>query len=442
MSLFDKSRSTSEMGINIGEEMYKLAKRLFPICRSITGDGVRETLGILKEVCPGLQIHEVPSGTQVFDWRIPKEWNIRNAYIEDEEGKRIVDFKRNNLHVLGYSVSVDKTVSLSELEEHLYSLPGQPDLIPYVTSYYKERWGFSISESERRKLKDGSYHVFIDSDLTDGNLTYGEIIIPGNIEKNKNKEAFLSTYICHPSLANNELSGPCVAIYLARWLSELKQRRLSYRIVFVPETIGSITYISRNLETLKKNVIAGFNLSCVGDNRAYSYLASPYGNTLADKVAQNVLSFVCPEYKRYPYLYRGSDERQYCAPGVDLPLCSIMRSKYGEYPEYHTSGDDLSFISPEGLRGSYNVYTQCIEALEKNKIYRAGYLCEPQLDKRGLYPTISYKGSADEAKPMKDFMAYADGKNDLIDISNIIGVPVSRLVPIAEKLLDNGIITV
>ncbi len=429
------------MGINISEEMYKLAKRLFPICRSITGDGVRETLGILQEICPELQTYEVPSGTEVFDWTIPKEWNIRNAYIEDEEGKRIVDFKRNNLHVVGYSVSVDKTMTLSELQKHLYSLPEQPDLIPYVTSYYKERWGFCLSEDQRRELRNGNYHVFIDSDLKDGSLTYGEIIIPGNVEEKRNEEIFLSTYVCHPSMANNELSGPCVAIYLAKWLSELEQRHYTYRIVFVPETIGSITYLSRNLEILKRNVIAGFNLTCVGDNRTYSYLASRYGNTLADKVAQNVLSFVYPEYKRYSYICRGSDERQYCAPGVDLPLCSIMRSKYGEYPEYHTSADDLTIISPEWLNGSYNVYTQCIKALENNKIYRTKCLCEPQLGKRGLYPTISYKGSADEVKATMDFMAYADGKNDLIDISNKINVPVWELYPIIENLMKADLLT-
>ena len=429
------------MDIHIGEEIYKLAKRLFPICRSITGDGVRETLRTLQEICPELQIYEVPSGTQVFDWTIPKEWNIRNAYIENEEGKRIVDFKRNNLHVVGYSVSVDKTMTLSELQKHLYSLPEQPDLIPYVTSYYKERWGFCLSEDQRRELRNGNYHVFIDSDLKDGSLTYGEIIIPGNVEEKRNEEIFLSTYVCHPSMANNELSGPCVAIYLAKWLSELEQRHYTYRIVFVPETIGSITYLSRNLEILKRNVIAGFNLTCVGDNRTYSYLASRYGNTLADKVAQNVLSFVYPEYKRYSYICRGSDERQYCAPGVDLPLCSIMRSKYGEYPEYHTSADDLTIISPEWLNGSYNVYTQCIKALENNKIYRTKCLCEPQLGKRGLYPTISYEGSADEVKAMMDFMAYADGKNDLIDISNKINVPVWELYPIIENLMKADLLT-
>jgi len=422
----------------IGEAIYKLAERLFPICRSITGDGVRETLRILREICPELKIFEISSGTQVFDWTIPKEWNIRDAYIKDEEGNKIVDFKRTNLHVVGYSVPVDKTVTLSELQEHLYSLPEQPDLIPYVTSYYKERWGFCLCENQRRQLKDGNYRVFIDSDLKDGSLTYGEIIIPGKAEK----EIFLSTYVCHPAMANDQLSGPCVAIYLAKWLSELKHRRYTYRIVFIPETIGSIAYLSRNLEIMKRNVIAGFNLACVGDNMTYSYLASRYGDTLADKVAQNVLSFVYPEYKKYSYLRRGSDERQYCAPGVDLPLCSILRSRYGDYPEYHTSADDLSCISPEGLSGAYDVYIQCLEALENNKKYRTSYLCEPQLGKRDLYPTISHKSSGYEVRPMMNFITYADGKNDLIDISKIIGVPVSNLIPLAEKLASNGIITV
>lgn len=381
-------------------------------------------------------VREVPSGTQVFDWSVPKEWNIRNAWIKDSKGNKILDFKDNNLHVVGYSLPVNKKVNLEELKTIIYTQPEQPDAIPYVTSYYKERYGFCMTQNQKNNLKEDNYHIFIDSELKDGSLTYGEIIIPGD----SNKEVFLSTYVCHPSMANNELSGPAVAIYLAKWLKSLPIRRYTYRIIFIPETIGSITYLSQNLEHLKKRVIAGFNISCVGDNRTFSHVASRYGNTLADKVAKNVLRFYYPEYKEYSFLKRGSDERQYNAPGVDLPVCAICRSKYGEYPEYHTSKDNLDFISPEGLAGAFEVYKECITALENNYKYKIKVLCEPQLGKRGLYPTISQKGSYDAIKAMTDFIAYADGNNDLIDISNIIGVSVKNLTSIIEKLKINELI--
>lgn len=421
----------------IGQSMYSLCVELFPICRSITGNGVRKTLSILNSVIGGeMVVREVPSGTQVFDWSVPKEWNIRNAWIKDSKGNKILDFKDNNLHVVGYSLPVNKKVNLEELKTIIYTQPEQPDAIPYVTSYYKERYGFCMTQNRKNNLKEDNYHIFIDSELKDGSLTYGEIIIPGD----SNKEVFLSTYVCHPSMANNELSGPAVAIYLAKWLKSLPIRRYTYRIIFIPETIGSITYLSQNLEHLKKRVIAGFNISCVGDNRTFSYVASRYGNTLADKVAKNVLRFYYPEYKEYSFLKRGSDERQYNAPGVDLPVCAICRSKYGEYPEYHTSKDNLDFISPEGLAGAFEVYKQCITVLENNYKYKINVLCEPQLGKRGLYPTISQKGSYDAIKAMTDFIAYADGNNDLIDISNIIGVSVKNLTSIIEKLKINELI--
>ena len=374
----------------------------------------------------------------MFDWIVPKEWNVYDAYIIDPTGKKIVDFKKQNLHVLGYSTPVNKKVSLQELLEICYTEPNQPDVIPYVTSYYKERYGFCMSENQKKSLVEGEYHIVIDSKLEDGFLTYGEIIIPGDTEE----EIFLSTYICHPSMANNELSGPCLAIHLAKWLSELPNRRYTYRIIFIPETIGSITYLSKNIGHLKEKVVAGFNISCVGDDRTYSYIESRYGNTLADKVAKNVLSFHYPDYKFYSYLQRGSDERQYNAPGVDLPVCSICRSKYGEYPEYHTSADDLSVISVEGLQGAFDVYKKCLIALENNYNYTITCLCEPQLGKRGLYPTISQKGQYNSVKAMMDFIAYADGTNDLIDISNIIGVPVEVLIPIVDKLKEGGLLSI
>ena len=419
-----------------GTASYQLAKELFPICRSITGEGTRMTLRRLKQEMPIMSIHEVPTGTAVLDWTVPKEWVIRSAYIDHESGRRILDFNASNLHVVGYSAPIDKKVTLAELQNYLYSLPDQPDWIPYVTSYYQERSGFCIAHRERENLPEGTYHIHIDSELKPGSLTYGEILLPGESDQ----EIFLSTYVCHPSMANNELSGPCVQIELAKWLSSLVRRRYTYRLIFIPETIGAVTYLSRHLDTLKRSVIAGFNLSCVGDDRVYSYLASRYGDTLADRVAINTLDHLHPGYISYSYLKRGSDERQYNAPGVDLPVCSVMRSKFGEYPEYHTSADNLDLISPAGLQGSFDVYQAMILAFENNDRYQVTCLGEPQLGKRGLYPTESYKGSADHVTTMMDLIAYCDGNNDLIEISNIIGKPISELIPISEKLVNQGLL--
>lgn len=419
-----------------GQRMYRLAERLFPICRSITGDGVRETLSILREYIPDMKIYEVPSGTRVFDWTIPREWRIREAYIENGKGERIIDMKENNLHVMGYSAPMDRYVSLDELKQYIYVQEDQPDAVPYVTSYYKERSGFCMSRNMRDSLPEDRYHMYIDSELFDGSLTYGEAVLPGKSEK----EVLLSTYVCHPSMANNELSGPAVAAALAEWLGSLRDRKYTYRIVFLPETIGSITYLSRNLDIMKQRMIAGFVLSCVGDDRTYSYVPSRDGNTLADRAARNVLSFHYPEYKRYTYLDRGSDERQYNAPGVDLPVCVVCRSKYGEFPEYHTSMDDLSLVTEKGLEGALDVYKQMIVAIEYNALYRIKCLCEPQLGKRGLYPTVSQKGSYYSIKSMVDFIAYADGRHDLLEISGIIGVAVKELIPVIEKLLQNGLL--
>ena len=419
----------------VGTEMYNLLKNLFPICRSITGNGVRETLRLIKEHIP-IKIREVPSGTKVFDWTVPKEWNIRDAYVLGPKGNKIIDFKKNNLHVVGYSTPINKTIDLSELQKHLHSLEDQPDAIPYLTSYYEERWGFCIEYKERIKLKKGKYKVYIDSQLKKGSLTYGELIIPGQSKK----EVFLSAYVCHPSMANNELSGPVVATFIAKWLLSEK-RKYTYRIVFIPETIGSITYLSKNISAMKKNVIAGFNINCVGDDRAYSFMPSRNHGTYADKIALRVLKSKHPDFIEYSYLKGGSDERQYNAPGVDLPVVSIMRSKAGEYPEYHTSLDDLNVVSPEGLNGSYEVLKDCMELIENSRYYKVTCLCEPQLGKRGLYPTLSKKkGLARKVKSMVDFLAYADGSKDLIEISNIIKVPVSDLYSIINQLKKAGLI--
>ncbi len=416
-------------------DLYKLAVKLFPINRSITGDGVRETLKILKAVCSSINVYEVPTGTQVFDWEIPKEWNIWDAYIEDEEGNRILNFKENNLHIVGYSKPIDTYMDLEELNNYIHSIVEYPEAIPYITSYYRENFGFCMAYEKRKNLEAGKYHVRIDSEFKDGSLTYGEIILPGKSKK----EVFISTYICHPSMANNELSGPCVSIYLAKWLETI-DRNYTYRIIFVPETIGSLTYLSKNLDEMKRNIIAGFNITCVGDNGNFSYIPSKYGNTLADKISKNVLNSHCDDYFTYSFLERGSDERQYCSPGVDLPVVSIMRSKYGEYKEYHTSKDDLSFISPEGLFGSFEIYKKCINALENNKCYRASKLGEPHLGKYGLYQNVGNTGITSYTRKISDFLVYCDGTNDLVDISNIINVPTEELIEISEVLKQNELI--
>ena len=418
-----------------GKWMYHLAEKLFPIGRSLTGQGVRDSLNILKEEIPDLQICEIKSGEQVFDWSVPKEWEITEGYIEDAQGNRIIDYNNCNLHVMGYSLPVDKYVDLEELLTYIYVEESQEDVIPYVTSYYTPRFGFCMTKKMRESLKPGKYHMVIKSRLFDGVLNYAELLLPGKSEK----EVLLSTYICHPSMANNELSGPVLAAQLVRWLKKL-DRNLSYRIVIVPETIGAITYLSRNLLELKKNVIAGVVLSCVGDDRAYSYIETRNGDTMIDRVMQNILHFACSKYKRYSFLERGSDERQYNAPGVDLPVCGFCRSKYGEYPEYHTSADDMNLISPKGLQGAYEVMQQVIIALEYNKYYKINCLCEPQLGKRGLYPTVSRKGIYDEVRKLTNFIAYADGKRDLVEISNKIAVPISEMIDNIQKLRESGLL--
>ena len=422
---------------NIGEKMYGWAKDLFPINRSLTGPGVRETLSYLKNIHPELEIKSVPTGYKAFDWDVPKEWSVKEAYIENEFGDRIIDFKINNLHLVGYSTPIDTWLSLEELNTYLYSLPEQPDAIPYVTSYYFERWGFCISQNQRDNLKPCNYHVVIKSELKDGVLNYGELLIPGE----EKKEIFLSTYICHPSMANNELSGPVVTTALAKWIKSLKKRRYTYRIVFIPETIGSLVYLSKNIEEMQKFMIGGFNITCVGDDRCYSYIPSRSGDTYSDKIAKHVLSRIDKNYKIYSWLDRGSDERQYCAPGIDLPVATVTRSKYGEYPEYHTSNDNLKLISPEGLEGSFKALKSCLEIMEMDLYYKVTVLGEPQLGKRNLYPTISSKGSAIEVRDMMNFLSFCDGKHSLLEISEEINVSIYILQDYIEKFTNADLIS-
>ncbi len=424
----------------VHQNMYDLARRLFPICRSLTGDGVRQTLSLLKEELPDLTIHEVPTGTSCFDWTVPKEWNIRNASITTPTGEKICSFSEHNLHVVGYSTPVKKTLSLHDLQPHLHSLPSQPDAIPYVTSYYAENWGFCLPHRQRERLPDGQYEVVIDSTLEDGVLNYAELLIPATTP-NAQEEILLSTYICHPSMANNELSGPCVTTALGKWIAHLKNRHYTYRIVFIPETIGSIFYISRHLKQLQQHIKAGFNISCVGDDRAYSYIPTRRGNTLSDRVALHVLKQTVDHFITYTWEDRGSDERQYNAPGVDLPIASLLRSKFGEYPEYHTSLDDLSLISPQGLGGAFQALKTCLQVLECNVLYTTTVLCEPQLGKRGLYPTMSKKNSVNqEISRMMGLLTYGDGQHDLLSVAEKLNCFVLDLLPLFSRLQEAGLI--
>jgi aminopeptidase-like protein len=425
----------------IGNRIHKLAKKLWPINRSITGSGVIETLNILKIVVPELKIKSFKSGSKVFDWKVPAEWEIKSAWVKDPTGKTIIDFSKNNLHLVGYSTPVNKTIKLEKLNKHLHSIKEQPNAIPYVTSYYEKNWGFCLKHSIRKRLKKGNYRVFIDSKFKkNGKLSYGEILIPGKSKK----EIFLSTYICHPSMANNELSGPCVVIYLANWIKNLKNRRYSYRIVLIPETIGSIAYLSKNYKAMKKKITAGYNICCIGDERNYSYLPSRNSNTLSDFAAKYVLKRKVKKFKTYTWLDRGSDERQYCAPGIDLPIASVMRTKYLDYPEYHTSLDNLKkVVTPKGLNGGFNILKEMLIVLEQNIIPRYTILCEPQLSKRNLYSKISKKNLKNKNSYMiLHLLSLSDGKTSLIEIAEKCSMPIWKINNIITKLLKHKLIEI
>jgi len=423
-------------GATEGEYMHELARRLWPIHRSITGDGVRETLAILGEEIPALRVHEIPTGTQVFDWVVPNEWNIRSAQLIDPDGEVVVDYFDNNLHVVGYSIPVDTTMELDELQGHLHSIPEQPTAIPFVTSYYHANWGFCLTDEKRRELKQGLYRVVIDASLQKGHLTYADAVFPGAVSD----EIFLSTYICHPSMANNELSGPVVATALARWIDSMPNRHYTYRVAFTPESIGAITYASTHLDHLKEKVVAGFQLTCVGDNRAFTYLASRMGNTRLDRLAKRVLS-TRENVVEYSYLERGSDERTYSSAGIDLPFVSIMRSRYADFPEYHTSLDDLErVVTPAGLQGGFDAIRECIELLETEPVLVTTNFGEPQLGKRGLYHTMLNKYTSDEVMLRTNILAYADGQHSVADMAELFGESQDLISTMVLELKQHGLI--
>lgn len=419
-----------------GAVMHGWASDLWDVPRSLTGDGVRETLRYLQQLLPSLQLHEVPTGTQCFDWAVPEEWNLKRAWIEDASGERIIDTLDTNLHVVGYSEPIDRWVDRSELEEHLHSIPEQPDAIPYVTSYYRRTWGFCMTHRQRSMLGDGPFRVVVDATLEPGHMTYADVILPGE----STEEVLISTYVCHPQMGNNELSGPVVTTAIGRWLASLPSRRLTYRLVYGPETIGSLHYLSLHLEHLREHVIAGWVVTCIGDDRRYSYLPSRLGGTVADRVSLQVLNEV-DGVDQYSFLDRGSDERQWCSPGADLPVCSVMRSKYGRYPEYHTSLDDLEVITPQGLQGGFDVLRSCLELLEANREWSSIMPGEPQMGRRGLYPTTSRKdGAAASTRSMMNVLAYCDGSHSLIDLCERTGLHWREIDRILTTLSGVGVI--
>jgi aminopeptidase-like protein len=338
---------------------------------------------------------------------------------------------------MGYSCPVDEVVSHSTLMQHLYTLEDMPGAIPYVTSYYMQRWGFCLEYSKVRALDpEARYRVYIDSSLTEGSLTYADLVIPGNSEE----EVLFSTYVCHPSMGNNELSGPIVNTFLAQWVAALPEREKTYRFVFIPETIGSLVYLSRHLEHLKANTVAGFNVSCVGDGRDYSFISSPDENTYADRVISHALKGLKLDHTKYSFLDRGSDERQYCSPKVNLPLITFCRSRFGTYPEYHTSLDNLDVISGEEMANSLGVLQHCVRTIEGNTVLDNVFCGEPQLGKRGLYPSTSKVGAYETVRAMNDLIAFANGTRDLLAIGEIIGVPTWELAPIARQLVEAGVL--
>ncbi len=429
-------RPECETSTAIGRELYHFAEELYPICRSLTGDGVRRTLAMIGRHIP-LQLSEVPTGTQVFDWTVPKEWNIRDAYIKPVGGDRIVDFKKSNLHVLNYSTPIHTILKLSELKPHLFAIPEKPDWIPYRTSYYQENWGFCLSDTQRRSLQDGEYEVCIDSSLDDGFLTYGECYLAGA----SRQEILISSHICHPSLANDNLSGIAVSTFLAKSLAGQKLR-YSYRFLFIPGTIGAITWLARNPEAARR-IKHGLVLTCVGDSGGFHYKQSRRGNAEIDRAAAIVLRHLDEPAEVVPFSPYGYDERQYCSPGFNLPVGCLMRSVWGTFPEYHTSADNLDFIHPAKLAGSLRVCASIVDLLEKNHYYRnENPFCEPQLGRRNLYRSTGGAGLSEEINARLWVLNFSDGTHSLLDIAEKSGLNFSTISAAAEILRECGLLTV
>ena len=423
----------------MSKKIFKLCKKIQPIYRSILGKGNLKTLKILKSINKKLKITSFKSGSKVYDWKIPKEWNIKDGWIKDLKTKRkILNFKENMLSVAGYSQPINKIINLETLKKKIFSLKKQPNAVPYVNFFYSKNWGFCMAHKNKKKLNSKKYRIKIDSKLSDGKLRIGEIFIKGKLDK----EILLTTYICHPLMANNELSGPAVLIYLSKWISKRK-RKYSYRIIFTSETIGAITYIYNNFLKLKKNVIGGYVITCVGDEREYSYLKTKKENSLSDKIALEVLNKIKSKKKIYPWKSRGSDERQFNSPGVDLNIGSLMRSKYDTYKEYHTSLDNLgNVVTAKGLNQSFRYIKKVIENFEKKIIPFSLVTCEPFLSKRNLYFKPSIKGSFKKYnRTLWDIASYSDGNFFLEEICSKLKISKSVAKNTLKILKKNKIIT-
>lgn len=420
----------SENGVE-ENSLFKLIEDLYPICRSITGNGLRRSLNIIKKEIP-IEIYELPTGTAVFDWSIPREWNIRDAWVKNEKGEKVIDFQASNLHVLNYSVPVDKELTLRELKTHLYSIPEQPELIPYRTSYYKEQWGFCLAHKQLQNLPEGKYHAFIDSTLDAGSMSHGELYIEGKTKD----EVLISTHTCHPSLCNDNLSGVSVAVHLAKYLLN-KHLRYSYRFLFIPGTIGSIAWLAQNEEKISR-IKYGLVLSCLGDEGHVTYKRSRQGAAAIDRIADHVLNRVRSEKGELrafsPY---GYDERQFCSPGFNLPVGALMRTPFGEFSEYHTSADNLDFIKGEALADSLSVLKEIVFIIENDRVYiNKNPKCEPNLGKRGLYKmTGGSTGNDIDQMAILWVLNLSDGDHSLFDIAEQVGMDFRRIKGAVDALL-------
>ncbi len=414
-----------------GARLHELVTRLYPLCRSITGDGVRATLEILGETIP-LEIHEVASGTPVFDWTVPREWNIRDAYVKDRTGRRVVDFQESNLHVVSYSVPVHATMTLDELRPHLHTLPEQPTLVPYRTSYYAESWGFCLRQDVLDGLDQGPYEVCIDSTLADGYLTYGECVVPGELAD----EVLLTCHICHPSLANDNLAGNAIAVALAAQLAQGRPR-FTYRFLFIPGTIGSITWLALN-QPRTDRIAAGLVLACAGDPGQLTYKRSRRGDTAIDRAVCHVLAGSGRPHEVQDFSPYGYDERQFCSPGFNLPVGNLSRTPFARYPEYHTSGDDLDFVSPEAMVDTLDTVWQVFGVLERDRRYlNLNPHCEPQLGRRGLYGALGGRSDTQQRQmAMLWVLNLSDGEHSLLDIAQRSELPFDLVAEVADVLRD------
>lgn len=432
MDRMPESRQTAG---DAAEGMWALLERLYPICRSITGPGVRETLAILSEIHP-IEVSAVPSGTKVLDWEVPGEWSISDAWVANDQGERVVDFREHNLHVVNYSVPVRKRLSLAELRPHLFSLPDRPDWIPYRTTYYERNWGFCLSHKELEALPEGDYEVCIDSKLEPGVLNYGEIVLPGE----SSKEILISAHVCHPSLCNDNLSGLVVSVHLARALAARPKRRRTVRFLYAPGTIGAITWLARNRDA-KARVEHGLTLTCLGDHHPFTYKRTLNGNAPIDRAVTHVLETCGLPHRVIDYFPYGYDERQFNSPGFTIPVGSLMRGQHGKFPEYHTSADNLSFVSVDRLRESYEILEQVISVLEGDAVYRnLEPYGEPQLGRRGLYRAVGGTGIPDLQMALLWVLALSDGSRSLLDVAGRSGLEFSKIRRAATLLEEHQLL--